>query len=96
MVKAKEAGRIGPEGLFASLAEPRLAFFRQALLQSPLRVSLIFAAGMIGLTVFLALAEVRAENNGAVSDLLPSEAVFAILMGMAVYPKRLLFVPLAT
>jgi two-component system, sensor histidine kinase len=96
MVKARKAGRIGPEGLFATLAEPRLAFFRQALLQSPLRVSLVFAAGMIGLTVFLALAEVRAENNGAVSDLLPSEAVFAILMGMAVYPKRLLFVPLVT
>jgi len=96
MLERQAAGRIGPEGLFATLAEPRLAFFRQVLLLSPLRVSLIFALGMMGLTVFLALAEVRAVNNGAASDLMPSEAVFAILMGMAVFPRRLMIVPLAT
>lgn len=96
MQEKNEAGRIGPEGLFATLAEPRLAYFRQVLLLSPLRVSLIYALGMIGLTVFLALAEARALNNGAASDLVPSEAVFAILMGMAVFPLRMIFVPVAT
>jgi len=96
MLERTEAGRIGPERLFATLAEPRLAFFRQALLKSPLRVSLLFALGVTGLTVFLALAEVRADNNGAVADLVPSEAVFAILMGMAVFRRRLILVPLAT
>lgn len=89
-------GRTGPEGLFAVLAEPRLAFFRQSLSQAPLRASLLFMAAMVALTVFLALVEVRAEDNGAVVDLLPSESVFAILLGMAVFPWRLMYVPAAT
>lgn len=87
-------GRTGPEGLFAVLAAPRLAFFRQSLMQAPLRASLLFVVASVVLTVFLALAEVRAADHGAVLDLLPSESVFAILLGMAVFPRRLLFVPL--
>ena len=86
----------GPEGLFAVLAEPRLAFFRQSLVQAPLRASLLFAATMVGLTMFLALVQVRAVDQGAVVDLLPSESVFAILLGMAVFPRRLMYVPVVT
>ncbi len=63
--------------------------------QAPLRSSIIFFCGTVWLTVFLALAEARAEDNGALVDLLPSEAVFAILIGMAVFPRRLIHVPLA-
>ena len=58
----------GPEGLFAVLAEPRLAFFRQSLVQAPLRASLLFAATMVGLTMFLALVQVRAVDQGAVGS----------------------------
>ncbi|NBE06868.1 hybrid sensor histidine kinase/response regulator [Paragemmobacter ruber] len=91
-----EPVRSGPEGLFAPLAVSRAGFFEVAVLQAPLRSSLIFFFGIVGLTLFLALAEARAVDNGAVVDLLPSEAVFAILMGMVVFPLRLIFVPLAT
>jgi two-component system, sensor histidine kinase len=86
--------RTGPEGLFAALAEPRLAFFRQSLMQAPLRASLLFMAATVVLTLFLALVQVRAEDQGAVVDLLPSESVFAILLGMAVFPRRLVYVPI--
>ncbi|MEZ5756153.1 MAG: hypothetical protein R3D90_15845 [Paracoccaceae bacterium] len=88
--------RNGPEGLFAGLAEPRLAFFEQSLTQAPLRGVIIFVLAMLGFSVFLVLAEVRAVDNGSVVDLLPSETVFPILMGMAVFPLRMILVPLGT
>lgn len=94
MPTGKGLDRSGPEGLFAALAEPRLAFFQTSLAQAPLRSSLIFVAAMAVLAVFLAVAEIRAVNNGALVDLLPSETVFAILLGMAVFPWRLIHVPL--
>lgn len=99
-MKDMRAGRLpghsGPEGLFAVLAQPRPAFFRQSLDQAPLRSSLIFFVALVTLIVFLALVELRAEDSGAVVDLLPSESVVAILMGMAVFPLRMLYVPLVT
>jgi signal transduction histidine kinase len=94
MPTRKGLARSGPEGLFAALAEPRLAFFQSSLAQAPLRSSLIFVASMVVLAVFLAVAEIRAVQNGALVDLLPSETVFAILLGMAVFPWRLIHVPL--
>lgn len=96
MPVGSEPIRSGPEGLFAALSVPRPGFFRQGLAKAPLRFSVIFFLGVVGLTLFLALAEVRAVDNGALVDLLPSEAVFAILMGMMVFPLRLIVVPLAT
>jgi signal transduction histidine kinase len=91
-----EPVRSGPEGLFAALSVPRPCYFQQGLAQAPLKFSLFFFFGIVGLTLFLALAELRAVDNGALVDLLPSEAVFALLMGMAVFPLRLIFVPLVT
>lgn len=96
MLGGRTQKRNGPEGLFAALAEPRLAFFEQSLTQAPLRGVIVFVLAMLGLSVFLVLAEIRAVDNGSTVDLLPSETVFPILMGMAVFPLRMILVPLGT
>ncbi|PLL14237.1 hypothetical protein C0V75_01970 [Tabrizicola sp. TH137] len=96
MLDDTEAGRSGPQGLFAALAQPQLARFPQRLELNPLREGGLFAATFIALSLLLTLAQVRAETNGAIVDLLPSEAVFALLMGAALFPLRLLWLAFGT
>lgn len=91
-----KAAASGPETLFAEIAEPRLAFLVQRLAQDPVRASLIFAGTMTVFTTLLALGQAKAAGNGALIDLLPSETAFALLLGVAVFPLRLIAVPLLT
>lgn len=85
-----------PEALFAEIAEPRLAYVIQSLNSNPLRASLLFALVMMVFTTMLTLGQVQATDNGALVDLLPSETVFALLLGVAVFPLRLILVPVLT
>lgn len=85
-----------PEALFAEIAGPRLAYVVQSLNSNPLRASLLFASIMVAFSALLALGQVRAAGNGALVDLLPSETVFVLMLGVAVFPLRLIYVPLVT
>lgn len=96
MLKDVTQTAAGPEGLFSALAEPRLAYIPQRLRHAPLQASLIYALVMVAFTLLLTLGQIRAADNGAVVDLLPSETVFSLLMGVAVFPLRLLVVPILT
>lgn len=91
-----QAATSGPEALFSGLAEPSRVYAPHPAHSSPLRGSLIFAAAMVALTLLLSLSQFRAAGSGALSDLVPSETVFALLLGTAVFPLRLILVPLAT
>lgn len=96
MLDEAETGRSGPQGLFSALAEPQLARFPQRLAADPWREGVIFAAVLIGLSLVLTVAQTRALTNGAIVDLLPSEAVFALLIGAALFPLRYLWIAVAT
>ena len=96
MLDDVDAGRSGPQGLFSALAEPQLARFPQRLAAHPWREGAIFAAVLIGLSLLLTLSQARAASNGAIVDLLPSEAVFALLIGAALFPARFLWLAVAT
>ncbi len=96
MLDDAETGRSGPQGLFSALAEPQYARFPQRLAANPWREGATFAAVMIGLSVLLTLAQARADTNGAIVDLLPSEAVFPLLMGAALFPLRYIWVAVGT
>ena len=86
----------GPETLFAEIAEPRLAYVVQSLNTAPMRTSLAFGAIVAAFTTLLALSQAHAPGNGALIDLLPSETAFALMLGLAVFPLRLITVPLLT
>lgn len=96
MLDDAETGRSGPQGLFSALAEPQLARVPQRLAVDPWREGATFAAVMVGLSLVLTLAQAKAPTHGAIVDLLPSEAVFALLMGAAVFPFRLIWLAVAT
>ena len=96
MLEEAETGRSGPQGLFSALAEPKLARFPQRMAADPWREGMVFAAVLIGLSLLLTLAQAQAPTNGAIVDLLPSEAVFALLIGAALFPLRFVWVAVAT
>lgn len=90
-----EAATSGPEALFAGFVEPRLAYAPQRPGPDWMRAALNFALIMPAFTVLLTLGQVHASQNTALADLVPSETVFALLIGAAVFPLRLIFVPVA-
>ncbi|MBU9697300.1 hybrid sensor histidine kinase/response regulator [Rhodobacteraceae bacterium HSP-20] len=83
----------GPEGLFSAISGPRHPYVPLHLAQRPLAGSAIFALVAILFSLLLTLGQLEARDNGALVDLLPSEAVFALLVGTAVFPLRMLAVP---
>jgi len=91
-----QAATSGPEALFAGFVEPRLAYAPQRPGPDWTRASLLFAAVMPAFTVLLVLGQVHVAATNVLADLLPSETVFALLIGAAVFPLRLLFVPMLT
>lgn len=96
MLDDAEDGRSGPQGLFSALAEPQLALFPQRLAANPWREGAIFAVVMIGLSLLLTLAQAKAQTNGAIVDLLPSEVALSLLIGAALFPARFLWMAVAT
>ena len=90
-----QAATSGPEALFAGFVEPRLAYAPQRPGPDWLRAALSFALIMPAFTILLTLGQVHASHNGVLADLVPSETVFALLIGAAVFPLRLIFVPVA-
>lgn len=94
MLKDVDATASGPETLYAGIAGPRLAYIARRLKKDPLRASLLFITAMAVFTTLLAWGQSGAAGNGAFVDLLPSESAFALLLGVAVFPLRLILVPL--
>ncbi len=86
----------GPEALFAGLMQPSPGHVPKIPGPEGLRGSVVFFLAMLGFTVLLTLGQVRAAGNGAFADLLPSETVFALLIGAAVFPLRWIAVPVGT
>lgn len=89
-----QAATSGPEALFAGFVEPRLAYAPQRPGPDWLRAALIFAAVLPAFTILLTLGQVHASHNSALADLVPSETVFALLIGAAVFPLRMILVPI--
>lgn len=90
-----QAATSGPEALFAGFVEPRLTYAPQRPGPDWVRAALVFAAILPAFTLLLTLGQVHAQQNSALADLVPSETVFALLIGAAVFPLRLIFVPVA-
>lgn len=86
----------GPEALFAGLLESSSDHVRQVPGPQGLRGAVLFFLAMVGFTLLLTLGQAHAVDNGALIDLLPSESVFALLIGAAVFPLRRILVPIAT
>lgn len=86
----------GPEALFAGLLESSSRHAPQIPGPQGVRGALLFVLAMVGFTILLTFGQAQAADNGALVDLLPSETVFALLIGVAVFPLRRIIVPIAT
>jgi signal transduction histidine kinase len=84
----------GPAALFALIEAPRHAFFPAEVARHPVRYSALFILPLLVLTVCFVMAQIDAPQNGAAVDLLPTEATIVLMMGLAVFPLRLIAVPL--
>ncbi|OYU19781.1 MAG: hypothetical protein CFE34_03550 [Rhodobacteraceae bacterium PARR1] len=84
----------GPAALFALIETPRRAYFPQKVAGHPLRYSLIFILSLMALAVAFVVAQLGAPQNDAAVDLLPTEATIVLLLGVAVFPLRMIAVPI--
>lgn len=91
-----DEGRSGPEALFTAIAPLRLSFYPAQLATDPVRFSMLFFASILALVLFLTQSQVSAPDNGVLIDTLPSESVLALLIGIAIFPLRLIIVPVAS
>lgn len=96
MAEDGRSGHRAPQDLFLALSQPQSGSYAARVALRPLREGGLFAGAFIGLAILLTLAQLRGDANAAVIDLLPSEAVFALLVGVALFPLRLIWVPVAT
>lgn len=85
----------GPAALFALIEAPRRAWFPAEVARRPVFYSAVFLLALLGLTVAFVLAQLRAPLNGAQVDLLPTEAVIILLIGIPAFPLRMILVPIA-
>lgn len=92
-IASKEGSASGPAALFALIQAPRRAFFPRLLARHPLIWSTVFLAGVLFLTLTLALSQLHGTLNDATVDLLPSESVVVLLIGVSVIPLRMIFLP---
>lgn len=83
----------GPAALFALIEAPRHAFFPAEVARHPVRYSALFILPLLFLSVCFVMSQIDAPQNGAAIDLLPTEATIVLLMGIAVFPLRLVAVP---
>lgn len=84
----------GPAALFALIEPPRRAYFPAQVAGRPWLYSSVFILVLMALTAAFVMAQLDALQNDFVVDALPTEAVIVLLLGVAVFPLRLIAVPI--
>ncbi len=84
----------GPAALFALIESPRRAYFPGQVAQRPWLYSSVFILSLMGLTVAFVMSQLGAPMNDAPVDMLPTEATIVLLLGVALFPLRMIAIPL--
>jgi two-component system, sensor histidine kinase len=84
----------GPAALFALIERPRRAYFPAQVSRHPWLYSSAFILTLMVLTVAFVLSQLGAAVNDAPVDLLPTEAAIVLLIGVALFPMRMIAIPI--
>ena len=87
-------GGSGPAALFALIEAPRRAYFPGRVAQRPWFYSSVFILSLMALTVAFVRSQLGAPMNDAPVDMLPTEATIVLLLGVALFPLRMIAIPI--
>lgn len=84
----------GPAALFALIERPRRAYFPAQVARRPWLYSTVFILSLTVLTVAFVRSQLDAAVNDAPVDMLPTEAAIVLLIGVALFPLRMIAIPI--
>lgn len=92
---AKVAGETGEAFVFRDFERSKITAIRRAIDQSPLRYSALFATMVAFWTVIMSAGAGLHGSNAVILNQTPNVALFSAVLGVFLYPWRLVWVPIA-